>query len=337
MKKVLSWLLALTLLLSLSTFAFAAGEAEHKDIELVSAVDANGKDVSDSVKLTTFANRASLSAADYDAYNKAIASMISGFEDAVRNDPRMKTDADNVLVAIYDTTFISVNAPEGTEFPITLELTAPDSYKASMMYAQDAWGVINSELKNKNVLINISEGGVIAETELITSKNPDEEEKEADDKDFHPSVENDAHPGLKSAINHDGTDISDALTVVVYHRAAMLPKVHQDVFSLAYKDLYDNFDEIVKNDAKLSALAGDKEVAVSDAFFISELDSSDTYNLKIELELTNYGNAEDDDFVSLMEYDNGVWKAIDSTEVDGVLMATVDHIGPFAIVVFAAE
>ncbi len=334
MKRTLSCLLALVMLLSLSVAA--AAETEQEDIELVSALDAKGEDATELVTVTSFADREELSEDNLKMYEDAIATILKAFEEAARNDPRVHVDSDEVVVALYDTCFVELD--ENGEQPFEIEVTAPENYKASMLFTDGVWNVIDTELDNGNVRYTQEGNAVLAEIVIYASGKGGDEEHEPGDQGFHPSRENYEQPELQEVVDRNGKNVNDNLRVIIYRDNEELPKVHRDVFELAYEDLYEHFDEISVEDKELSEAADGKPVAVSDAFFVSARDSSRIeYNLRIRLELTKYGTPDDDEFVALMEYVDGVWQFADSSVSDGVLSATIDHIGPFAIVVFSVE
>lgn len=333
MKRVLSCLLVFVMLVSLSVTAFAA----HKDIAFVAASDAEGKDASEFVTVTQFDDRDSLPEEDRALYEDGIEHILLDFEEAAKSDPAVMPSTPDSVIAMYDTVYVSLAESEELKLPYTVDLTAADSYKVSMMYVDGAWVVVDTEIVDGNVRYTLEKSAPIVQIiEYVPAPAPDEDEK-GDDGDFHPSRERTEQPEILEVVDANGKNADDNLSVVIYHDKNDLPEVHKDVFSLAYEDLYENFDEIVAADEEIGAAADGKEVAVSDAFFVSANNSAKIdYNLRLRLDLPKYSTEDSDDFVALIQCVDGEWSFAES-KVDGdVLTASIDHIGPFAIVVFSA-
>ena len=333
MKRTVSILLALVLVFCLSVTAFAA---TVKETEVLGAVDAKGNDAAASVTLTSFDKREELPEEDLAKYEGAVATVISSFEAAVKSG-KIKA-AEGSYAFLYDTLYVSVAEAEGLELPCTLDITKPDGFLALMANVDGAWDVVASELADDAVRFAAESNQTIAlvcQTGSAPTPTPVPTEQPAP---VPPSSENNAAPTLNGAIGADGEDAGDALSIIPFKERDDLNKVYEDDFALAYKDLAENFDKILENDEQLKAAAGENNVAVSDTFFVSADDVSKLdYPIAIEIELAKFGAENPDEFVALMQCLDGEWKFVESSVADGVVSASINEIGPFAIVVVAAE
>lgn len=333
MKRTVSILLALVLVFCLSVTAFAA---TVKETELLGAVDAKGNDAAASVTLTSFAKREELPEEDLAKYEGAVATVISSFEAAVKSG-KIKA-AEGSYAFLYDTLYVSVAEAEGLELPYTLDITKPDGFLALMVNLDGAWDVVASGLADDAVRFAAESNQTIAlvcQTGSAPTPTPVPTEQPAP---VPPSSENNAAPTLNGATGADGEDADDALSIISFKERDDLNKVYEDDFALAYKDLAEGFDKILEGDEKLKAAAGENNVAVSDTFFVSADDVSKLdYPIAIEIELAKFGAENPDEFVALMQWLDGEWQFIESSVADGVVSASINEIGPFAIVVVAAE
>ena len=325
MKRTVSILLALVLVFSLSVTAFA-------DTSVIAAVDAEGNDAGESVALTSFEDRASLSEDDLAAFEAAVATVMSAFEAAVKSGALKP--AEGCVASLSEVLFVTV----GDAAPYTIDITKPAGFLGLMAYVNGVWAVVDSETTDDAVRFTAEGSMPIA---LTTQSEPAPEpspEPTEPPTPVPPSAENNAAPTLAAATDAEGEDAESAISVVPYKDREELNPVFKDVFVLAYEDLYENFDKVLENDEQLKAAAGENNVAVSDTFFVTADDVSTlNYPLDVEIELAKFGAENPDAFVALMQCVDGAWKLVESSVADGVVSASINEIGPFAVVVVAAE
>ena len=323
MKRTVSILLALVLVFSLSVTAFA-------DTDVIAAVDAQGNDAAEIVSLTSFDDRDGLPEEDRAVFEAAVASVMGAFEAAIKSGA-IKPD-EGCVASLYDVLFVTIGEAEGLEAPYKIDITKPAGFLAMMVFNDGAWSVASVETPDDAVRFVDASSEPIA---LVIQSEPAPAPTEAP-KPVDPSAENNDAPAITEAVDAEGEEAD--ITIIPYRDRDELNGVYKDVFTLAYEDLYEGFDKILENDEKLKAAAGENNVAVSDAFFVDAADVSTlNYPLSVEIELAKFGAENPDAFVALIQYVDGVWQFVDSSVNDGVVSASINEIGPFAVVVVAAE
>lgn len=162
MKKVLSCLLVVLLLASLSVSAFATASvqnqpapvlapavpAEDEDtVEISSAVDANGNDISDLIKITSDMDAEDLPDEALAVYKVAKAALEDNLEGVIEETEGLADVIDGRKVAVSDLFDISVEGE--VEFPITIKLKIanPDIFVALLHYVDGAFQLVETELE----------------------------------------------------------------------------------------------------------------------------------------------------------------------------------------------
>lgn len=146
MKKVLSCLLAVLLLASLSVSAFAADElvssVENAGApEIVSAVDANGNDLTAKIVITPYDERESL-AEDVLAVLEKAYDVLKEAEDLTALNDSLKELAGEKAIAAGE--LFDISAVEEIEFPVTITLKAEnlENFVALLHFVDEEFVVV---------------------------------------------------------------------------------------------------------------------------------------------------------------------------------------------------
>lgn len=167
MKKVLSCLIAVLLLVSVCAMAFADDMVPSVETEpvvpgITTAVDANGNDVSDGIVITDYADKDKLTEEKQEQLDAAfetlkdVAALVEGSEEL----KAVVGDAEVDAEALFD---ISVYGDE-IVLPVKLglELVNPDNFAALLYFVDGEASVVEAELEDGVLSFTLEEAGAYA-------------------------------------------------------------------------------------------------------------------------------------------------------------------------------
>lgn len=165
MKKFLSILMAVLLVCSLSATAcadnFVRSVSNESTLELVSATNMLGNDVSDKIHIISYQNRGFLNE-EMNGDMVAAFAALKGMEDLHDLNDETKSVSEDTVLAISD--LFAVVADEDVVFPVKLVLKSQDVDKFSSMqkYAEGEFEWIVANVEDGNINMATNDGGVFA-------------------------------------------------------------------------------------------------------------------------------------------------------------------------------
>ena len=172
MKKTLSWLLVLVMVLSLSAVVFAddatANVPSPENTEAPEVIDepedtntAAAAPAKPAIKVTPYDERDTLSAERKAALEEVYAN-ITAVEDLTSLNDKVKEAAGDNLLAVVD--LFDINGPEDTEFPatVTIKNRKVDNFVAMVQYVNGEWKFVNAHVDNGLVVATIDQFGEFA-------------------------------------------------------------------------------------------------------------------------------------------------------------------------------
>jgi hypothetical protein len=324
MKKVFSFLLAVMLLVSFSVSAFAAGNVSKREstavTEVKTAVDANGADVVENVKVTNLVDT-----------DPATAAFIESFDNYFETDEGLQKAAGENGVEVGSV--FELEAGESVAFPVSFEFVVDhaDIVVALLHITENGFEALPFEKDGDNIKAELPENGkymFVAQMGLPGAPGSNSFVVNAGGTKFVASAEVKTEPAVVEIKTGDDVDPDSLVVITRGDEKYSLTKSERDIYTAAVEELVSNFDAFVAEHPEFEG------TAPSSGFFVDG-GANASKNLPAEVTL----DVLDADIISgLLVLVDGEWQSVDITvnEAKGEMSFMLSQFGVYVILSEAA-
>jgi hypothetical protein len=307
MKKLISCLLAVVLIVSLSSAAFAYdGKSER-----VTAFDEQGNDVTEQVTLTLFADRDTLEEGRKATLEEADKS-INGSKDLTDLNETLKDRLKYGSIGPGE--LFDLSAEESVSFPLTIHIKYENmaNFVALMHYVDKAWEWVEVERVDDGFVFtaeSLSPYLIITTPGYISTYETGE---------FYSSAEN---PGAPVVVTEEG---EPAVIATPFFEDISLVEKQCKELQDAYNAIVET-EDLTELNEMLKAAAGDDEITVGNVFFLGSPAGIDKPIKVVLKDLSLEG------YVGLLRYEDGDWAWVEAEIADNELSFVIDEENPYAM------